>query len=103
LRAFGDIGYMTFDKSSFAEKYKGRRTNSNPVAESERALEILFNYSIISYLRPRPSGGTDWIWKYKQPDQNFDPNADRFKVHLGLQDFANLRAERRARKKEATS
>lgn len=102
LRAFGDIGYMTFDKSAFGEKYQSRKSAKNPIADSGRALEILYNYSIIAYLRPRPSGGTDWIWKYKQPDQNFDPNADRFKVHLGLQDFANLRAERRARKKDAS-
>ncbi|MBC3940340.1 P-loop ATPase, Sll1717 family [Sphingomonas albertensis] len=97
IRAIGDIGYLTFEKIAFKEKYEARRSEGNSISDYERALEILYNYSVIAYLRPRPSGGTDWIWKYKQPDQNFDSKAERFKVHLGLQEFANLRSERRVR------
>ncbi len=103
IRAVGDIGYLTFEKMAFKEKYEARRSDDNSISDYERALEILYNYSVIAYLRPRPSGGTDWIWKYKQPDQNFDSKAERFKVHLGLQEFANLRSERRVRHRVSTT
>ena len=96
LQAFGDIGYLTFDKSAFAQKYEARRSAENAIDDHERALEILYNYFVVAYLRPRPKGGTDWIWKYRQPDQNFDRNAEKFKVHVGFQEFANL--TRRTRK-----
>lgn len=98
IQAIGDIGYITFDKAAFAERYATRCSTDNEVNDAERALEILYNYSVIAYLRPRPKGGTDWIWKYRQPDQNFDRNAERFKVHLGFQEYANLRSERRTRR-----
>jgi hypothetical protein len=103
IQAIGDIGYLTFEKTPFKEKYELRRSEANSIPEAERALEILFNYSVIAYLRPRPSGGTDWIWKDRQPDQNFDSKAERFKVHLGFQEFANLRSERRVRSRSSSA
>ena len=102
LQAIGDIGYLTFEREDFIERYNKRVSKGNTVKDGARALEMFFNYSIIAYLRPRPRGGTDWIWKYKQPDQNFDANAERFKVHTGLQDYANLRSERRRRRGSTT-
>lgn len=95
VNALRDIGYITFTKSQFDEAYERQRSTSNNVEDSSSALSRLFEYSAVAYLRPRRGGGTDWVWKYKDRTANFDARAERFRVHLGIVEFANLREERR--------
>ena len=95
VSALRDIGYITFTRSQFDEAYERQRSKDNKVEDGGSALSKLFEYSVVAYLRPRRGGGSDWVWKYKDRTSNFDARADRFRVHLGIVEFANLREERR--------
>lgn len=93
--ALRDIGYITFTRSQFDEAYERQKTEKNAVSDGGAALAKLFEYSVVAYLRPRRGGGSDWVWKYKDRTANFDARAERFRAHLGIVEFANLREERR--------
>ena len=95
VSALRDIGYITFTRSQFDEAYERQRSKDNRIEDAGGALSRLFEYSVVSYLRPRRGGGSDWVWKYKDRTANFDARAERFRVHSGIVEFANLREERR--------
>lgn len=95
LDALRDIGYITFTRSQFDEAYDRHKSKENKIDDGGAALSRLFDYSVVAYLRPRRGGGSDWVWKYKDRTANFDARAERFRAHLGIVEFANLREERR--------
>jgi len=96
LTSLRDIGYVTFNRGQFEEAYIRLRSKKNKVQEPSEALKRLFEYSIVAYLRPKSGGGSDWVWRYKNRTSTYDARADRFRVHPGLIEFANLREERRS-------
>jgi GTPase SAR1 family protein len=98
VNALRDIGYVTFTKSQFEEAYDRIKSKKNKISDAPEALKKLFEYSVVSYLRPRSGGGSDWVWRYKNRTSTYDARAERFKVHPGLTEFANLREERKDRK-----
>lgn len=98
VAALRDIGYVTFSKQQFVGAYNVVKSESNPVQDPMDALLKLFEYSVVTYRRPKGGGGTEWNWRYKNRTATFDPRAENFRVHPGLIEFANLREERRSSK-----
>jgi hypothetical protein len=92
LQACSAISTMTFQREEFAEEYERRRTKTNPMAADE-ALEMLFRFSVIGYERRSGYGGSSWAFQYTNPEAGWDNRAARFKVHLGLKEFAKLRED----------
>ncbi len=98
VAALRDIGYVTFTKPQFIAAYDIAKSPDNPIDDGESALKKLFDYSVVTYRRPKGGGGSEWNWRYKNRTATFDPRADNFRVHPGLIEFANLREERRTSK-----
>jgi hypothetical protein len=98
LSALRDIGFVTFTRQQFEESYARVVSSENSIQVPMEALEKLFGYSVVAYLRPKSGGGRDWIWKYKSRTSNFDGKVESFRVHPGLTEFLALREERRNRK-----
>lgn len=96
IAALRDIGYVTFTRSQFVHAYDLIKSEQNPVQDGGEALVRLFEYSVVTYKRPKGGGGTEWNWRYKNRTATFDPRAENFRVHPGLIEFANLREERRS-------
>jgi hypothetical protein len=94
LQACSSISTITFDREDFAEEYEARRSTKNDV-DSDEALRLLHRFSVIGYERRSGYGGSSWAFQYTDPDAGWDSMATRFKVHLGLKEFAKLREERR--------
>jgi hypothetical protein len=92
LQACSAISTMTFQREEFAEEYERRRSRENP-ASSDEALELLYRFSVIGYERRSGYGGSSWAFQYTNPEAGWDNRASRFKVHLGLKEFAKLREE----------
>jgi hypothetical protein len=92
LQACSAISTMTFPRDQFAEEYERRRTGANKVSADE-ALEMLFRFSVIGYERRSGYGGSSWAFQYTNPEAGWDNRATRFKVHLGLKEFAKLRED----------
>jgi len=92
LQACSAISTLTFQREDFAEEYERRRSKTNPLA-SDEALEMLFRFSVIGYERRSGYGGSSWAFQYTHPEAGWDNRAARFKVHLGLKEFAKLRED----------
>lgn len=63
--------------------------------DAEHALDTLYRFSVIGYEKRSGYGGTSWAFFYTDPDAAWDLFASRFKVHIGLKEFARLREERK--------
>ena len=92
LQACSAISTMTFQRDQFAEEYDRRRSDANTVGADD-ALETLFRFSVIGYERRSGYGGSSWAFQYTNPEAGWDSRAARFKVHLGLKEFAKLRED----------
>ena len=92
LQACSAISTMTFQRDQFEEEYGRRRSTANGMTADE-ALETLFRFSVIGYERRSGYGGSSWAFQYTHPEAGWDNRATRFKVHLGLKEFAKLRED----------
>jgi hypothetical protein len=92
LQACSAISTLTFQREEFEEEYGRRRSKANPLAADD-ALETLFRFSVIGYERRSGYGGSSWAFQYTHPEAGWDNRATRFKVHLGLKEFAKLRED----------
>ena len=95
LKACSAISTITFDRADFEREYAVRKTVDNN-ADTDDALEMLYNFSIIGYSTRSGYGGSSWTFQYTDPQAGWDNAATRFKVHLGLKEYAKLREERRS-------
>ncbi|WP_157064166.1 P-loop ATPase, Sll1717 family [Methylobacterium tarhaniae] len=93
LQACSAISTITFDRSDFVREYDRRKSNSNFIT-SEEALRILYRFSVIGYEKRSGYGGSSWSFQYIEPEVGWDNAASRFKVHLGLKEYAKLRETR---------
>lgn len=94
LQACSSISTITFSRTEFAREYSHRKTKMNTV-ESEEALMLLYKFSVIGYERRSGYGGSSWAFQYKDPEAGYDNSVNRFKVHLGLKEYAKLRETRK--------
>jgi hypothetical protein len=92
LQACSSISTLTFQREDFESEYEDRRSKANGVGADE-ALELLYRFSVIGYERRSGYGGSSWAFQYTNPEAGWDRRASRFKVHLGLKEFAKLRDE----------
>lgn len=92
LQACSGISTMTFQRDEFEKQYEQRRTEGNKL-NSDEALEVLYRFSVIGYERRSGYGGSSWAFQYTNPEAGWDSRAARFKVHLGLKEFAKLRED----------
>lgn len=93
LRACSAISTLTFERDDFRTQYESRRSKNNEVAADE-ALSLLYRFSVIGYERRSGYGGSSWAFQYTDPEAGWDNAATRFKVHLGLKEYAKLREAR---------
>lgn len=96
LRACSKTQTITFQKEEFLKNYKALKTKSNPL-DGEAALEQLYRFSVIGYLRPSAGGGSSWSFRYSDENAGWDATASRLKVHIGLKEHAQLKEERAGR------
>ena len=93
LRACSAISTVTFERREFFKAYSSVRTPKNNV-DADDALSILYRFSVIGYERRSGYGGKGWAYQYTDPEAGWDTGASRFKVHLGLKEYAKLRETR---------
>jgi hypothetical protein len=94
LQACSTIRTITFDRAKFTREYSQRKSANNTV-EPDDALKLLYKFSVVGYDRRSGYGGSSWAFQYKDPEAGYDNNANRFKVHLGLKEYAKLRENRK--------
>jgi hypothetical protein len=84
------VGVWQFDFEQFERHY-----DANPVPDhgARAALQDLFDFSLVGFYRPggRGYGGSEYVFKYKEPRTRLDPAATRFRIHPGLIDVLGLK------------
>lgn len=93
LQCCSAIGALTFNREEFVTEYTMRRSAQNTL-KSEEALAVLYNFSVLGYERRSGYGGSSWAFAYTDQEAGWDPQSERFKVHIGLKEYAKLREER---------
>lgn len=56
-------------------------------------LKELFSFSVIGYYKAggRGYGGSEYVYRYKEPRSQFDENAQKFRLHPGLMEVLGLK------------
>lgn len=93
LQACSAIGTLLFEKNDFIAEYDRRKSEGNTV-DADESLRFLYRFSVIGYERRSGYGGSSWAFQYTDPEAGWDNTATRFKVHLGLKEYAKLRETR---------
>jgi hypothetical protein len=90
LEVLKTLGSERFEFEEFADAFDRREELAGvaPVA----ALERLFEFSVVSYLKPGGrGGGSEWVWRYKDRRARFDGNAGSYRVHPGFKEVLDLK------------
>lgn len=93
LQSCSAISTITFDKDDFVKEYIKRKSKDNALSPDE-ALKELYRFSVIGYEKRSGYGGSSWSFQYTDRESGWDNAASRFKVHLGLKEYAKLREAR---------
>lgn len=92
LEVLKSIGLERFSFSDFVEKWKARNIEpGTPLG----ALERLFDFSVVGYLKPGGRrGGSEYIWRYRNPRARFDSTVESFRVHPGFKEALGFQERR---------
>jgi hypothetical protein len=93
LQACSAIATVTFTKDQFESEYSARSSPTNDRSAAD-ALRTMYEFSVIGYERRSGYGGSSWVFQYTDPASGWDNAATKFKVHLGLKEYAKLKEER---------
>lgn len=84
------LGVWQFTLEQFARVCRdfGLTEEGQPI----RILQDFYDFSIIGFykLGGRGYGGSEYIFKYKEPQTKFDANATRFRLHPGFLEALNI-------------
>lgn len=81
------IGNYRFRMEDFCREYEKGPTNGNLPAQ---VLKSLYEFSIIGFLRGADRG-REFVYRYKNPELDYDETSEVFEVHLGLLDCLGLK------------
>lgn len=93
LEVVKSIGYHQFDTTDFEEAIDKKKSLFSQEINTFSSLKSLFEFSILGYYKAGGSGygGSEYIFKYKNPKSQFEEGARNYRVHPGLIDFLGLK------------
>ena len=93
LEILRSIGVAQFTKEDFESALAYKKTVPEDPTETITILKRLYSFSILGFYRAGGSGygGSEYVFKYKDPQAQFDEGAQRFKVHGSLIDVLGLK------------
>ena len=89
LEVLKELGSLNFSLEAFSNAWSRRATVSGipPTA----GLTDLFEFSVIGYLKPGGrGGGSEYVWRYRDPRARFNAAADTYRVHPGFKESLDL-------------
>jgi hypothetical protein len=92
LEVVSAVGRDHFTREQFHEAW-GAMTNLEDI-DPETALQQLFEFSVIAYLKTGGrGGGSNWVWRYLDPrphQATIPADAESFRVHRGFKEALDL-------------
>ena len=91
LDALRALGKWQFDREEFEAAYRDQYRES-PLSPAD-ALEKLYEFSFIGFYRAggRGFGGSEYMFKYREPRTRFDSTSTRYRIHPGLIEVMGLK------------
>jgi hypothetical protein len=85
------LGRWQFEREEFDTAYKEQYPGSS--LTPPEALERLYEFSFIGFYRAggRGFGGSEYMFKYREPRTRFDPTSTRYRIHPGLIEVMGLK------------
>ncbi len=85
------LGKWQFERGEFDETYK--LWYPTAALSPTDALERLYEFSFIGFYRAggRGFGGSEYMFKYREPRTRFDPTSARYRIHPGLIEVMGLK------------
>jgi hypothetical protein len=85
------LGKWQFERGEFETTYNVQQ--STAAVPASDVLERLYEFSFIGFYRAggRGFGGSEYMFKYREPRTRFDPTATRFRIHPGLIEVMGLK------------
>jgi len=85
------LGKWQFEREEFDAAYKVQYAGAG--LSPPDALEKLYEFSFIGFYRAggRGFGGSEYMFKYREPRTRFDPTSTRYRIHPGLIEVMGLK------------
>jgi hypothetical protein len=85
------LGKWQFEREEFEVLYKSQQPDATLPATD--VLERLYQFPFIGFYRAggRAFGGSEYMFKYREPRTAFDPTSSRFRIHPGLIEVMGLK------------
>lgn len=85
------LGRWQFDRDEFEAAYRSQQPDA--ALSTAEVLEKLYEFSFIGFYRAggRGFGGSEYMFKYREPRTSFDPTSTRFRIHPGLIEVMGLK------------
>lgn len=85
------LGKWQFEREEFDRTYREQYPGS-PLTPAD-ALEKLYEFSFIGFYRAggRGFGGSEYMFKYREPRTRFDQTSTRYRIHPGLIEVMGLK------------
>lgn len=94
-----DLSNVVFSREDFCQAWNERRSLFDNGETPERALESLFEFSIIGFLATGGRcAGSKYVWHYLEPRVRFNRDAKTYQVHMGLRSEFDLKLYARRRR-----
>jgi len=87
------IGVYRFSKEQFFDEFQKRSAILPTGVQPLKVIKQLYDFSVIGYYTRggRGFGGSEYVFRYRDPSQDFDETSNLFQVHLGLFDALGLK------------
>jgi len=96
LKGLTNVG---FSREEFDRAWESRRTLFDSGETPQKALEALFEFSVIGFLATGGRGaGSKYVWRYLEPRVRFNSDAKTYQVHMGLKSEFDLKLYARTRR-----
>jgi hypothetical protein len=85
------LGKWQFERGEFDATYKEQYPEA--ALSPADVLEKLYDFSFIGFYRAggRGFGGSEYMFKYREPRTRFDPTSTRYRIHPGLIEVMGLK------------
>lgn len=90
------VGSLQFNREEFEEVCSRRRDSFSESIAPVQVLGRLFEFSVVAYQKSGGiGGGSEYIWRYRDPRARFDEAATSFRIHPGFMEVFGLKKFRR--------
>ena len=98
LEIFKSIGVLQFSRNDYTDAFSKKKEIFQHIRDPIDILKQLFDFSVIGFYKAggKGYGGSEYVYKYKDPRAQFDETAQKFRLHPGLMDVLGLKKFTRA-------